>query len=958
MQSARAYNNKSPSTWSESSSYRFSTEWTATPASEIASSPTQALTIITQNVLFDEFEADKLHSDYRWNELLNQLEVFNADIIGFQEVKEPFLLKLLESPWIRQDYHISCIDDSHCSPYGQVIIAKFPFKVSYYEFSSHKRVVVGTFKLNDRNVHVPVIHLTSDHGKGNLGAKRLAQMNTIYSRTVPDVADGPVADNGADAIVIGDFNMGDGGEGEALSIRPDFVDCWKQLNGNEDGYTFDPAENPLAAITTKTGVRRRYDRIIVRSPGFHWVPLSCTVITTEVVPITIGDGSQVNLTVSDHFGVMAQLQFLSDPTERSAMIAERTKFLAKEKEAALSLASFLFSEGMIETREALAHRHQALQALQTLIATACPSKDGIRLIPVGSFGLGLQTPTSDIDVLCCGSLNTGDFLSTLTRFLNAEARRSDALVQTPRLLLDAVVPVVTVVVAGVTFDVQYAQVRNVNFNRTFDLGKLLAEAETRADVRNQFDQASFLAAQSVRAVEVLSSMISDMPTFQKAYLCIKRWAEAKGLTSNRIGFLGGHAWTIMLTRVAQSNPRASIFGLVSAFFETYAEWDFRMNPVTIQVRSGIPYAHVSKKEPVCVITCSPPYKNITRNATHSTRRVLIAELQKAHSAIKLGGNPQDILHSLWTPVDFFSQHSTYLQVNFAGATYREYSQFAGQVESRLVQLLLALETSPAVLARPWPIRYVYASSAFNYGGSLFIGLSPIKENVREKEASKSGGHLDLAKFADEFIASMERWAGFSPDSMRITIRQRARDSFSPLPVPESSTTYNAAAIAAEDVESSDEEDVEEDSPAEASSSEAPSSSAPAPASSSAASSSSSKNDKKVAASSSTANPSKGGKKNRGQAEAAEAPKRRMKTSEECINWIKHDGRFNPEEFIISYEDRFVGLMEVALADFSSEQTSDVFIPMHRVWLIKQNGVIVWDRKNRIDNVGAEFRGPQ
>lgn len=958
--SARAYSKNSSSTWSESTSFKFTTEWVATSSSELTtSSQASILTVISQNVLFDEFESDKIHSSLRWVELIKSLESLNADIIGFQEVTTPFLDLLMRTPWIQAAYHISDVEGAHITPYGQVVIAKYPFKVSYFEYSSHKRVIIATFNLNDRIVNVPVVHLTSDHGKGNLGAKRLAQMTTIYNKTVPELSEAE-KDNGADCIVIGDFNMGDGGEGEALSIRPDFADYWKVLCGSDPGYTFDPQLNALAAITTKTGVRRRYDRVLVRSAGFHWQPLACTLINTEPIALSLEDLSTVQLPASDHFGIMAQLQFLEDPKERASLLAARTKTLQRDREATQSLASFLVAEHMLETKEEIQKRHVALQYLQTLIARGCPTAEGFRLIPVGSFGLGLQSPDSDLDVLCCSSFSTGDFFSTLIRFLHAEARRDVAhAVQAPRLILDAIVPVISVTILSVPMDIQYAQVRNVNFNRSFDLGRMLQEAETRPEVRNQFDQASFLAAQSVRAVDILNDLIPDLAVFQKAFACIKRWAAAKGLNSNRLGFLGGHAWTIMLVRIAQMNPRASIFGLVSAFFATYAEWDFRTNPITVLVRPAIGYSHVSKKEPVCVITCSPPYKNITRNATHSSRRVLIAELQKANALVAPGGNAQEILQKLWEPTDFFKQHSTFLQVNFSAATYKEYSQFAGQVESRLVQLLLMLETHPVVLARPWSTRFVYQSSSFHYGGSFFIGLSPIKENLREKEAAKSGGHLDLAKHADDFIAAMERWAGFSPDSMRINIKQRTRDSFTTLPVPETAMTYPAASILDED--SDPEEDGEEEEngvleeiPESVASSSAASSSNAAATSSNAIASPSKANAKDAKGKPIPA--AKGGKKKGGnQADQAPEPKRRMKTSEECINWIKHDGRFNPEEFIISYEDRFVGLMEVALSDFTSDQSSEVFIPMHRVWLIKQNGRIVWDRKNRLDTLGEAFR---
>lgn len=898
-------------------------------------------------MLFDEFESDKIHSFYRWNELLHQLEALNADIIGLQEVTEQFLKKVLETPWVREHYHISDIDGAHTTPYGQIVLAKYPFKLSYYEYSSHKRVVIATFSFNGRPTHVPVVHLTSDHGKGNLGAKRLAQMNIIYDRTVPSRVDAD-KDNGADCIVIGDFNMGDGGEGEGSSLRTDFVDCWKSLNGLSDpGYTFDPQENRLAAITTKSGDRRRYDRVLVRSAAFHWQPLLCTKINTEPLDITIADGTVVKLPPSDHFGVLAQLQYIDNANERAALLAAQRKIAQQDREMALNIASFLQSEQMLETPTQLSARQAALQRLNELVAQVCNGPEGFRLFPVGSFGLGVHTPHSDMDILCCSSTPAGDFFAGMTRYLNSQSKK-DSSIGTCRLILDAVVPIISVTILNVPIDLQYATIRNVTWGKTnVDLVKVLEEA----DERPLLDQASFLAAQSYRALRVLTSLIPDLNVFKHAYLIIKRWAAAKGLDSNKMGFLGGHAWTIMLTRVAQANSRASVMGLVAEFFSTYASWDFRNNPVTVNMFPAINYNFVSKKEPICVITCTTPHKNITRNATHSSRRILIAELQKAHSIVSRPGNPQEVLRDLWTPLAFTSLHSSYLQINFSAATHREYSQWAGQIESRLVQLLLWLESSPAVLARPWPTRYVYASSSFKYGGSFLIGLSAIKENVREKEAEKSGGHLDLSRFVDDFKAAMERWAGFDAESMRLNIRQRSRASLeSDGPLPETLSTYSLEDILAEDQDAASSSDEEVEETAEPEPVASPSA-APAPA----AASSSSTNGKivhKPAADSTDTkySSSKAKAKKQGNQDEEPAPKRRMRTSEECMSWIRHDHRFNPEEFIVAYEDRFAGLQEVPLNDWTHDQSSLVFIPMHRVWLIRHNGRIVWDRKNRIDTL--------
>jgi hypothetical protein len=46
-----------------------------------------------------------------------------------------------------------------------------------------------------------------------------------------------------------------------------------------------------------------------------------------------------------------------------------------------------------------------------------------------------------------------------------------------------------------------------------------------------------------------------------------------------------------------------------------------------------------------------------------------------------------------------------------------------------------------------------------------------------------------------------------------------------------------------------------------------------------------------------------------------------------------------------------GMMEMAFNDFRTND--DEWIPWHRVWYFKQKGVMMWDRENRIDLLGAK-----
>lgn len=58
------------------------------------------------------------------------------------------------------------------------------------------------------------------------------------------------------------------------------------------------------------------------------------------------------------------------------------------------------------------------------------------------------------------------------------------------------------------------------------------------------------------------------------------------------------------------------------------------------------------------------------------------------------------------------------------------------------------------------------------------------------------------------------------------------------------------------------------------------------------------------------------------------------------------------EWIVVYEDRFLGAQEIALSAWESEVSEEEFIPLHRVLSVKrkQDGLVVWEREGRVDLV--------
>lgn len=79
---------------------------------------------------------------------------------------------------------------------------------------------------------------------------------------------------------------------------------------------------------------------------------------------------------------------------------------------------------------------------------------------------------------------------------------------------------------------------------------------------------------------------------------------------------------------------------------------------------------------------------------------------------------------------------------------------------------------------------------------------------------------------------------------------------------------------------------------------------------------------------------------------------KFRSSSDVINRIRWDPQMDSGDYIVGYEDRFLGTKERALDAWKSEQTDEEFIPQHRILYFKRksNGVIAWDRKERRDTI--------
>lgn len=85
---------------------------------------------------------------------------------------------------------------------------------------------------------------------------------------------------------------------------------------------------------------------------------------------------------------------------------------------------------------------------------------------------------------------------------------------------------------------------------------------------------------------------------------------------------------------------------------------------------------------------------------------------------------------------------------------------------------------------------------------------------------------------------------------------------------------------------------------------------------------------------------------------------KLRPASDVLSRLRWDPNLDPSEYIIGYEDRFLGAKEISLEKWKTEQTDEEFIPQHRILYFRRKfndegdgkGEIVWERATRVDKL--------
>ncbi|MGI5402284.1 poly(A) polymerase [Streptomyces sp. CA-135486] len=259
----------------------------------------QSLRVLTWNTLWDRYDSDRIDTARRRPLLLEALRDADADVIALQEVEAELLRMLLRTGWVRDGYTLgtdpAAADVEDC---GLLLLSRLPVReAGLHVLGPHKAVTAVVVDTASGPLGIAATHLTSDHSE-NGQVRRDAELVRL--------AEGLAGVEG-DLVLLGDFNDGGDAPQTTLGMR----DAWSEVHGPHDRTpTFDPAANPLAAVSSLSGRASRLDRVLLRAEGLR----ADGAVLRGSAPGPDG------LYVSDHYGVEAELGgvFWIRPDQRAA----------------------------------------------------------------------------------------------------------------------------------------------------------------------------------------------------------------------------------------------------------------------------------------------------------------------------------------------------------------------------------------------------------------------------------------------------------------------------------------------------------------------------------------------------------------------------------------------------------------------------------------------------------------
>jgi poly(A) polymerase Pap1 len=382
-----------------------------------------------------------------------------------------------------------------------------------------------------------------------------------------------------------------------------------------------------------------------------------------------------------------------------------------------------------------------------------------KLLPYGSYKLGVSSPTGDIDTLVLSPYfvdRDEDFFGLLHGLLSELAGSNDNIKELTMVNQQhTIMPLIKMTFYGIPIDMVFARVQY-----TDDLDEFIRTKLYNEEYLQPMDEKMKRSFNGYRNAEMILKSLSRKPeeshlnpeveiwlnmkreeVFRTTLKCIKLWAKNNGLDSNKMGYVGGIAWAMLTAKICKLFPYKCPARLLEKFFWLYGtEWLW--DEWFVRIEKEYPDEHLSHGRTMYIITPSRPQMNSTHNVTLSTLEIMTSRMKESHNLVK--NLLQKFSHvevlspddpgakaewmSLFTKYNFFDSYEHFIEINILGGKEADYLRWQGFVEAKIRLLCERFEDLLKfydLKIHPWPNTYDRGQSTFKkfpYATTVYIGL--------------------------------------------------------------------------------------------------------------------------------------------------------------------------------------------------------------------------------------------
>uniref|UniRef100_A0A669C5W2 Poly(A) polymerase n=1 Tax=Oreochromis niloticus TaxID=8128 RepID=A0A669C5W2_ORENI len=390
-------------------------------------------------------------------------------------------------------------------------------------------------------------------------------------------------------------------------------------------------------------------------------------------------------------------------------------------------------------------------------------KVGGKIFPFGSYHLGVHSKGADIDALCVGPgfLERKAFFTSFFAKLKAQKEVKDI-----QAIEEAYVPVITLSWEGIQIDLVFALLSRRSVPDNLDL--------LNNSIVKDIDIRCVRSFNGYRVTEQILRLVPNVLNFRVALRAIKLWAKQRNIYSNKLGFLGGVSWAIMVARICQVYPNATTSTLVIKFFKIFSMWVWPIPIRLIEVEKcnyNLPFwdPKVNQSDRchlMPIITPAYPQQNTSVNVSRSTLAILNEEIHRGHAICQEIEQKKAKWSELFEQTDFFQKYQyvlRHVKMKIDIATHR--TQLVGLVESKIRLLVSTLERNELVsLAHVHPHAFPGHRKA-NKNTMWLIGLVL---NVKDSERCKINLECSFETFTN-IINSLARSSDIYDEGMSLSV---------------------------------------------------------------------------------------------------------------------------------------------------------------------------------------------